>query len=251
MTDSFSGHMPRRRTRLTILSLGILALLLVIAFVALGTWQVERRIWKHDLIARVDARVHAAATAAPTASEFAALLPRDAEYRHVTVTGRFLHDRESLVYAATELGAGYWVITPLQVADGTVVLVNRGFVPTERRAPQTRLEGQGSGEATVTGLLRLDEPRGSVLRNNVPAEDRWYSRDVAAIAASHQLAGVRPYFIDADDTANPGGLPVGGLTRIIFPDNHLVYAITWYSLAILLAGGLAYAVRSEIRARRT
>jgi surfeit locus 1 family protein len=97
-------------------------------------------------------------------------------------------------------------------------------------------------ETTVTGLLRINEPKGTLLRSNVPAEERWYSRDVTAIAAARGLQNVAPYFIDADDTKNPGDLPVGGLTQIVFPNNHLVYAITWYGLAVMTFGLAAYLV---------
>jgi surfeit locus 1 family protein len=101
----------------------------------------------------------------------------------------------------------------------------------------------------VTGLLRITEPKGGFLRANDPAAERWYSRDVAAIAAARGLADAAPYFIDADAAPNPGGLPVGGLTIVAFPNSHLVYAITWYGLAVMLAGAVLYVVRDERRVR--
>ena len=128
-------------------------------------------------------------------------------------------------------------LTPLQ-SPAFTVLVNRGFVPQDRRSPATRPEGQVAGEVTVTGLLRLSEPGGGYLRSNDPAGNRWYSRDVAAIAAAGKLGATAPFFIDADATPNPGGLPVGGLTVVRFRNSHLSYALTWFALA----GGLALAV---------
>ena len=95
----------------------------------------------------------------------------------------------------------------------------------------------------MTGLLRLTEPKGAFLRSNDPGDDRWYSRDVAAIAAARGLSDVAPYFVDADATPNLGGLPVGSLTVIAFPNNHLVYAITWYGMALMLAGAVIYVLR--------
>jgi surfeit locus 1 family protein len=85
----------------------------------------------------------------------------------------------------------------------------------------------------VTGLLRLTEPKGAFLRSNDPAANRWYSRDVAAIAASQGIATVAPYFIDADRAGD--GWPRGGMTTVRFPNNHLVYALTWFALAGLVA----------------
>lgn len=211
--------------------LAALMLLLAVGFVALGVWQVERRAWKHALIDAVETR----STAAPVAAPGLGAAPR--AYRRVRATGRFLHDLETLVRAVSDLGSGYWVVTPLDTGAFTI-LVNRGFVPLERRDPATRAAGNGAGEVTVTGLLRQTEPEGGFLRNNDPAADQWYSRDVAAIAAARGLSNVAPYFIDADAAPNPGGYPVGGLTVLRFSDNHMVYALTWFALALLSLGAL-------------
>ncbi len=215
--------------------LGFRAFLLFTAlvFTALGSWQVQRLFWKLDLIARVDARVHAEAVAPPTEAEWPAIQPSDAEYRHVTLAGTFDHSRETLVQAVTERGPGFWVVTPLIQADGRPILINRGFVPPDRRDPASRAQGQPQGEIAVTGLLRLSEPEGAFLRNNNAAAGNWYSRDVQAIGDNKKLANLAPYFIDADATANAGGYPVGGLTVIQFRNSHLVYALTWFSLAIM------------------
>jgi surfeit locus 1 family protein len=97
----------------------------------------------------------------------------------------------------------------------------------------------------VTGLLRITEPEGAMLRSNDPAAGRWFSRDVAAIAAARGLTDVAPYFIDADGASGGPDSPVGGLTVIRFHNNHLVYAITWYSLALMLAGGVVHIIRQE------
>lgn len=229
-------------------------------FLALGTWQVERRIWKLDLIARVDARIHAEPVPAPGPEEWPGLTAASAEYRRVRLTGRFLHDRATLVQALTERGAGFWVLVPLITDRGFTVLVNRGFVPGEARTRAARAAGEPEGAVTVTGLLRLSEPGGGFLRANDPGAERWFSRDVAAIASARGLdrggeqggeqeGAVAPYFVDADAAPNPGGLPVGGLTVVAFPNTHLVYALTWYALALMSAGALVYALRRPNPAR--
>lgn len=158
------------------------------------------------------------------------------------ITGTFLHDRETLVDALTELGRGFWVLTPLRTAEG-VVLVNRGFVPRDRKPAGRRSAGQVTGEVTVTGLLRRTEPGGRFLRPNRPEADLWYSRDVAAIARARGLGRIAPFFLDADATANPGGWPRGGLTVVRFRNTHLVYALTWFALALLSAFGLVLLLR--------
>lgn len=226
---------PSSRARL---ALTAFLLLLVAVFVGLGSWQVQRLFWKRDLIARVEARIHADAVPVPRGGIDAA----SDEYRRVTATGLFEHGKSVLVQAVTERGAGFWLLTPLHLADSTTVLINRGFMPADRSKPEARLASElAAGPVTVTGLLRIPEPGGAFLRSNDPANDRWFSRDVNAIAAAKGLVNVAPYFVDADATPNAGGLPVGGLTVVTFRNSHLVYAVTWYALAIMSAGA-AYQV---------
>lgn len=207
-------------------------------------WQVERLAWKRDLIARVEARLRATPSPLPPPSGWSAVDERDA-YRRIRVIGRFDHSAETLVQALTERGAGFWVITPLHTARG-IVLVNRGFVPDDRRVPASRIGGQVAGTVSVTGLLRVTEPGGAFLRSNDPAADRWYSRDVVAIARTRRLGAVAPFFIDADATPNSGGYPVGGLTVVRFANNHLIYALTWFGLAVLCLIALCGLTRKRI-----
>ncbi len=238
------------RPTLALVALGLLAAVGVAGLIGLGVWQLERRVWKLALIARVDRRAHAAPAGAPGPADWPQVTRARDEYLHVRVSGRFLNDRETLVRAVTDLGGGFWVLTPLRTDEGFTVLVNRGFVPPERRDPSARAAGELGGETVVTGLLRMSEPAGAFLRANAPADNRWYSRDVAAIAAARHLSSVAPYFLDADAEPNPGGFPAGGLTVIAFPNNHLVYALTWFGLALLLAGMTIRAGKDEWRLRR-
>lgn len=218
--------------------LAVLSLTAFVLLIALGIWQVERRAWKLALIDRVERRVHAPAQPIPSPASWPTVTTANDEYRHVSLAGRFLHDHETLVQAVTEEGPGYWVLTPLQRGDGTQVLVNRGFVPSARREASTRQDGNPQGEVEINGLLRMTEPKGGFLRNNVPQHNRWYSRDVAAIAAARGLHDVAPFFVDADAGSQSAGGPIGGLTVIRFPNNHLIYALTWFALAFMLAGRL-------------
>lgn len=207
------------------------AVLAFAGFVALGNWQLERLAWKRGLIERVESRVNAPAEKAPQPLRWQDINREDDEYRHVTVAGEFLSGLDTLVVAATELGSGYWVMTPLRQVSGDIVLINRGYIPQGVEPEPPPL-----GRVNVTGLLRITEPGGSVLRDNDPAAGRWYSRDVAAIAAAQGIE-VAPYFIDAaaDEAGSPGGEgPVGGLTVLQFHNNHLVYALTWYGLALMV-----------------
>lgn len=228
----------RRKAARPPLWLTVLSLAAFVVLIALGVWQLERRTWKLALIERVEQRVHAPAQPIPSSASWPAVSTANDEYRHVSLKGRFLHDRETLVQAVTEEGPGYWVLTPLRRSDGTQVLINRGFVPSERRDASTRQDGNPDGQVEITGLLRVTEPKGGFLRNNVPLHNRWYSRDVAAIAAARGLHDVAPFFVDADAGSQSGSGPIGGLTVVRFPNNHLIYALTWFALAFMLAGKL-------------
>lgn len=221
--------------------------ILFAGFTALGVWQVQRLFWKLDLIEQVETRVGAAPVVAPAPST--PVTAADDQYRHVRVIGTFDHSKEVLSMAVTEMGPGFWVLTPLMTDQGFSVLINRGFVAPEFSDPATRPDGQVEGVQTVAGLLRISEPEGGFMRSNDPVADKWYSRDVAAMAKARQLDGtVAPYFIDAD--ASDQVWPRGGMTVIKFTNHHLVYALTWFGLAGMSIFGY-WLVRREHRRRQT
>ncbi|WP_442966959.1 SURF1 family protein [Rhizobium sp. C4] len=238
---------PKAPRKSRLVGIGLITLFFFATFIGLGAWQIERLSWKLDLIARVDARVHAPAVSVPDEGGWKAVNAANDEYRHVIASGRFLNDRSALVYASTERGPGFWVLTPLQLDSGAILYVNRGWVPTDRKDASSRPEADLTGPVQVTGLMRITEPGGTFLRSNDPADGRWYSRDVIAMGEKAGLSRVAPFFIDADDTPNPGGLPVGGLTIVRFPNSHLSYALTWFAMAALSLVGGAILIRAERR----
>jgi surfeit locus 1 family protein len=260
MRDSDQGAAPATGRKRINPFLTVLGLLLVLLFASLGTWQVYRLQWKLDLIARVEARVHAAPVAPPPRARWAGITAASDEYRRVQVRGNYLYDLTTPVQALTEQGSGYWLLTPLCSADGQIIIVNRGFIPAglgerTRYAPQ-RAGAQAcapqAAPVTITGLLRISEPGGAFTRNNDPAANRWFVRDVRAIAAARGLPQAAPYFIDAAARQNPPDSPdrpAGGLTVVNFPNTHLVYALTWYALALMVAGGWWWTVRSGAHGR--
>ncbi|WP_404713910.1 SURF1 family protein [Sphingomonas sp. MMS24-J13] len=213
------------------LLLPAIALVVIAGLVALGVWQLERRVTKLALIDQVEHRLVASPVSAPGPEAWPGIGPQSA-YTRVAVHGTLLRDRSTLTQAVTAFGPGFWVMTPMKTDQGFTVLINRGFVSSGFTGPAgtTPLPSH----VTITGLLRVTEPKGGFLRSNDPAADRWYSRDVAAIAARRALGPVAPYFIDADAKSEPGS-PRGGLTVVSFPNNHLQYALTWFAMAGLLA----------------
>ncbi len=236
------SHPPRSNLARRVF--GMVLLLLVALFLALGAWQVVRLQWKLDLIERVDARVHADPVPAPGATRWAQISKESDEYRRVRVSGHYLYAFTTPVQALSELGAGFWLLTPFCTDEGHIVFINRGFIPAASNKPGSYAARRAdanpcaapAGQVTVTGLLRINEPKGGFLRENDPANNRWYSRDVLKLAAARGLSNVAPYFIDAGKGQDPQGAPeraVGGLTVVSFTNNHLVYALTWFALALM------------------
>lgn len=233
----------------------VLLLVLFLAFVALGTWQVQRRAWKLDLIERVEQRVGAPPVPLPPPADWPTVGTASHEYLPVVLQGRWLHRQTQLVQAVSELGSGFWVMTPLQ-PDGTPpVWVNRGFVPQAQRAQWLGASAQAGAadeRVVVQGLLRMSEPGGGFLRDNDPANQRWYSRDVAAMGRAAQIGPAAPFFVDAGRPGQPGAAgeavwPRPGLTVVRFSNSHLVYALTWYGLALMVVGAGAAVAGYERR----
>ncbi len=212
-------------------SLATLAGLIVL--VALGTWQVERLRWKEHLIAERTAQLSAPAVLLPTDADWPAW-----DFRRVEVAGTFRHDLEQLFGASTHDGQlGYHVLTPLVRPDGSALLIDRGWVPTDRAHPAARREGQIAGPVTITGIARYRgaDTAGWFTPANQPEILMWFSYDLPALEQATGLT-LLPVVVEADDHPNPGGLPIGGLTRVELPNNHLQYVITWYGLAFALLG---------------
>ena len=220
----------------------ILALAILLS---LGTWQVQRLHWKEQLLADMAAR----RTAAPVtlaAIEAMAKKGEDIDYRPVTVSGVFANNKERHFFATWRGQTGYHVYTPLQLADGRFLFVNRGFTPYEAKEPEMRKQGQLTGEQTVTGLARarLAEKPSSIVPENDLAKNIFYWKDLDAMASSTGIPADRlvPFFVDAGDAPNPKGLPIGAVTQFDLPNNHLQYAVTWYGLAAALVGVGLYAL---------
>jgi len=199
---------------------------------ALGTWQVQRLHWKEGLIAERTAQLTATPVPLPANPP-----PEDPalDFRRVTVTGTFLHDKELYLAARSLRGnPGYDVVTPLRRDDGRVVLVDRGWVPPERKMPDKRAEGQVGGRVSIDGIARTRFRKGYFQPDNDVAKNVWFWIDLGAMG---RATGVEPLpvLIEAGADTTPGGTPKGGQTRIDLVNNHLSYVVTWYSVALTVA----------------
>jgi surfeit locus 1 family protein len=211
----------------------------LIVLLGLGTWQVQRLYEKREQIAERTVRTTAAPVALPAAgTPLSAVVLADLDFRHGAATGVFLHEREMYLAARTMEGSvGYQIVTPLQEADGSVVLVNRGWVPEAAKDPAKRPQGQVGGSVTVDGAIRAPGLQHWLQPDNEPARNIWFWSDLQAMAAHADIAPERmvPVFLEAGPAPNPGGVPIGGQTKVNLPNDHLQYAITWYALAAGLA----------------
>ncbi len=205
---------------------------------ALGVWQLERLQWKLALIARVNGHM----AAAPLALDrIIAMDVGEAQYRRVTLKGRFDHAREAYVFTTDAGEPVYHVLTPFTADDGRVLMVDRGEVPKEKLGPATRAAGNLAGETQVTGVWRVPDAPGAFTPPPDTAHRIWYARDLAGIATRNHLTLAAPVVIEADAAPNPGGWPKGGQTVVSFRNQHLSYAVTWFGLALGLLGiWLAY-----------
>jgi surfeit locus 1 family protein len=212
--------------------------------VALGVWQLERKAWKENLIADLNARIAAAPTSVPVAPDQA----RD-EFARVRGSAKFTPGQDALVYTAGSAlrpdisGPGYWIMSPARIG-GRLIVVNRGFIP----AQQKNEPPPPSGETEITGALRWPDEAGLFTPADDPQHNVWYRRDPVAIASAKGWSAVPPFYIEQDAPQLAGAPKVGRLV-VNLPDNHLQYAITWFGLAAALAAVYLVWLRGWLRKR--
>jgi len=217
----------------------VFAVVGVAILLGLGIWQLDRKTWKEDLIATITARLAHAPEALPPRTDWPRLTAEADEYRRVMLSAEFIGGDTALVYTAGSAfrpdvsGPGYWVFTPARLAGGSVVVVNRGFVSPDR-VEASRSVPQGTFD--LVGVMRWPEKPGMFAPHDDPANNTWYTRDQRAISAYKSWDAPGPFYIDLESPDPPGGLPKPGKVVAALPDNHLQYALTWFGLALGLAG---------------
>jgi surfeit locus 1 family protein len=234
---------------------GFAVLAAFLVLVGLGTWQLQRKTWKEGLLATLAERLTEAPVSLPPPREWPQLSQAADEFRRVRLTGTFLNDREALVYTAgsslregAPSGPGYEVFTPAKLADGGIVMVDRGFVPEDRRDAATRADGQVTGPVEIIGALRWPESRSVFTPADQPDRNLWFVRDSEAIAAAKHLDAA-PFYVAQEAPSPPGGWPKPARLIPRLPNNHLQYAVTWYGLAFaLFVVSLAWLLRQRDRA---
>lgn len=225
-----------------VLDMTVFALAGIAILIGLGIWQLDRKAWKEALIDRMTQRLTAAPVNLPPREEWDRLDHDDTEFRHVTFPAEFLKDREALVYTSGSAlrpntsGVGYWVLTPVRLVGGSVVVINRGFVPVDRKDPATREQGNVNGVIDLVGVIRWPDTRGLFTPADEPKNNVWYARDPKQIAADKGWGPVAPFYVEMEAPSPPGGLPRPGKLSANLRNTHLQYALTWFGLALGLAG---------------
>lgn len=207
----------------------------VLILCGLGVWQVERLKWKEQWLADIAIAQQAEPIDLNENYTLNYTLP---DYQRVKLTGTFDHAHEFYFPSRVHNGqVGFHIVTPLLTPMGQTYLINRGWVPIEKQEAATRPAGQVEGPVTITGIARQPHPASRWQPVNDVVNNRWYGFDLSLMYASVEIKTQPPqFYIEADDAPNPGNLPLGGVTRLEIPNNHLQYALTWFSLAAILTG---------------
>jgi surfeit locus 1 family protein len=231
----------RRKRKASVLDATVLALACVAILIGLGVWQLDRKVWKENLITTINARLDRAPQDLPPRASWSRLREDGEEFRRVAFPAEFLDGEEALVYTAGSplrpdvKGPGYWVFAPARLAGGSIVLVNRGFVPADHKDPATRIEGATRGIVDVVGVMRWPETRDSFTPADDPKNNVWFLRDSNSIATFKKWTTAAPFYVDQEGPVPAGGWPKPGRLEAHLPDNHLQYAITWFGLALALS----------------
>ena len=229
-----------RRWRAGLAIPALFALAAFATFIALGTWQVQRKAWKEALIGTLERRLSAPAVELPPRERWGQLDPAEHEFRRVKFFAGFVPGAEALVYAGGSAlrsdisGPGYWVLAPARLAAGGLVVVNRGFVPEGRQDAATRTGGEITGNAQLVGVMRWPEAHGIFSPKSEPARNLWFVRDPTGIASAKGWGDVAPFLVELESPRPPGDLPRVGVLKVNLRNEHLQYAITWYGLALVV-----------------
>ena len=173
----------RSKRKSSILDATLLAFAGVVILIGLGVWQLDRKSWKENIITTINTRLGRTPEDLPPRSSWPQLREDGEEFRRVAFPAEFLDGEEALVYTAGSplrpdvRGPGYWVFAPARLAGGSIILINRGFVPADRKDPATRAEGAPRGIVDIVGVLRWPEPRNSFTPADDPKNNVWFLRD--------------------------------------------------------------------------
>jgi cytochrome oxidase assembly protein ShyY1 len=241
---------------------GVFTVVMVGVFIGLGLWQLQRRVEKHTLIAALTERLAAAPVPLPPASLWSALNAAKDEFRRVTFTATYVKLPDAMVYSAGSAvredaaTPGTWAFLPARLSSGETVVIEAGFVENtmQDRAVEDRAVTKlvSGAPVTLTGYLRFPESPGMLTPAPSPDKRLWFARDHLAMAKmlgwGQENSKVAPFYIDLETPVPPNGVPKPGPLRVHLKDDHLQYALTWFTLAFAVAVAFAVWWRRRPRA---
>ena len=190
----------------------------------LGFWQLDRLDEKLATLAQIEQRIAAPNVALPEMPD-----PEVDKYLAVEAVGTILPGELRVLASRKRIGAGYRIIAPFEVEGGRRILLDRGFVTTE-----TDHAEPVTGQLRIEGNLHWPDETDWFTPDNDLSANIWFARDVPKMAAA---LGTEPVLLVARTDTGPAPMPVG--TEGI-PNDHLQYAITWFSLALIWAAMTAF-----------
>jgi surfeit locus 1 family protein len=241
----------RAKSRAGLAVPSLFALVAFVAFIALGTWQVERKAEKEAFVEILEQRLSAPPAPLPAPDRWAGLDKASNEFRRVRFSAAFVPGTQALVYTAGSgargemPGPGYWVIAAARLASDKVVAIDRGFVPAHFSPGFAGVAPQPAGSIEMVGAMRWPERRSFFTPKDDPGRNLWFVRDPVAIAAAKGWGEVAPFYIALETPAPPGGWPRPGKPQPNIRNEHLQYAITWYALAAILVIMFGLWVKSQ------
>jgi cytochrome oxidase assembly protein ShyY1 len=225
-------------------------LVMVVLCIGLGVWQLQRRAAKHELIAALTERVAAAPAPLPPQGQWPALTPEHDEFRRVTFTATYAKLPDAMVYSAGSAvredvsGPGTWAFLPARLPSGETVVIDAGFVANtmqERSVQDRQVDKLVTGAPLIlTGYLRFPEAAGMLTAAENRDKRLWFTRDHLAMARALGWGEVAPFYIDLESPVPDNGIPKPGPLSPHLRDEHMQYALTWFSLAAALM--IAFAV---------
>jgi surfeit locus 1 family protein len=250
------------RRRGGVAGFGVFTLLMVALFIGLGVWQLQRRVEKHALIAALTERLAAAPGTLPQVSQWSALNPARDEFRRVSFTATYQSAPDAMVYSSGSSvredisGPGTWAFLPARLPDGATVAINAGFVQNtmQDRAQQDRAVARlVTGEpVTLTGYIRFPESAGALTPAENMTKRLWFTRNHLAMARTLGWGDggrpVAPFYIDLEAPVPASGIPKPGPLEVHLKDDHMQYAITWFTLAGAVVIAFAVWLRAQRRA---
>lgn len=223
----------------------LLTLIGVMILCGLGTWQVQRLQWKQNLLAQIDALYAPETTATPTtltASQLNDAAAAGQDYLRGTVTGQYIPEKSFRTGPRVlDDQQGTHLYTPFQLQDGGIVFVNRGWIPHDDQAAITPAI---TGLTTLFGLFRTPDRANRFTPPHDLSAGIFYHLDPPEIAAALKLGTAIPYILYLEDNNSAAGnttLPRPVAARPVLKNDHLGYALFWYSMAGVLL--VIYALR--------